>query len=330
MEILIAPGSINVDLILRTDTVRGPKTFRGRFSQSQGGKGSNQALAARRASAGHSVKLVGAVGRDTWGDRARSVLRDSGVDITHVRCCDHHPTGVVMEYLYADGEVTIGLEPGANDAVTADDIEQTRPAIERAGILLTQIENPMASVERALSIAHNVSVPTVLDPSIVPDDEAQHRRLFDTLLPMVQCIAPNRSEAEQLTGIAVHDDATALQAARVLHQHVPLVLLTRGADGALVSRADKACFLRGHKVAAIDGGAAGDTFRGAFTLAVCEALGTRNNLASLTMEEVTEAARFGNAAAAICVTRSGACEAIPTRDEIEAQLRDNVEMEPAS
>ena len=123
-HIVIAPGSINVDLILRTDVLKGPKTFRGCYSESQGGKGSNQAIAARRAGEGRHVYLVGAVGKDPWGEQALAALRDAGVDTCYVRRDATATTGVVMEYLYADGEITIGLEPGANDRVGVDDIER--------------------------------------------------------------------------------------------------------------------------------------------------------------------------------------------------------------
>lgn len=296
-HIVIAPGSINVDLILRTDVLKGPKTFRGRYSESQGGKGSNQAIAARRAGDGRQVYLLGAVGQDSWGRQALAALRDAGVDTRCVRRDATAPTGVVMEYLYADGEVTIGLEPGANDRVSVDAVEHT------------------------LRLARAAGVVTCLDPSVVPVADAERRRLFDDILPHVDLIAPNRSEAEELTGISVDDDDSAVAAARSLLNHVPVVVLTRGVDGALVARADETRFVRGFVVDSIDGGAAGDTFRGALGLALAEARETDAlPLTDLPFDALVDAARFANAAAAICVTRAGACGSIPTRPEITTQL----------
>ena len=322
-HIVIAPGSINVDLILRTHVLKGPKTFRGQYSESQGGKGSNQAIAARRAGDGRDVYLVGAVGQDEWGRRSLAALRDTGVHTQHVRCDPMAPTGVVMEYLYGDGEVTIGLEPGANDCVTMDDVGQARPIIESAALLLGQIETPLDAVEHAFQLARAARVATCLDPSVVPAAAAERRRLFDGILPNVDLLAPNRSEAEELTGVAVTDDDTALSAARQLLDHVPVVVLTRGADGALVARGEDASFVRGLAVNAIDGGAAGDTFRGAMALALAEALEDQiqvQALIDLPLDRLVGAVRFANAAAAICVTRPGACPSIPRRDEITAML----------
>ncbi len=318
---IVAPGSINIDLILRTDVLKGPKTFRGQYRESQGGKGSNQAIAARRASVTHDVFLVGAVGQDRWGDGALAALDDAAVNTRFVRRDTRAPTGVVMEYLYADGEVTIGLEPGANDQVTVDDVEQARPCIEKASILLAQIETPIDTVDHALRLARSAGVSTCLDPSVVPTAQSQRRQLFDNLLPNVDLLAPNRSEAQQLTGLAITDDESAVACARRLLEHVPIVVLTRGADGAVITRGDDLHYIRGLDVNGIDGGAAGDAFRGALGLALAERLLPHTkSLADLPFDTLIEAVHFANAAAAICVTRPGACESIPTRDQINALL----------
>ena len=328
-HIIIAPGSINVDLILRTDVRKGPKTFRGRYAESQGGKGSNQAVAAKRTSIDRDVYLVGAVGEDTWGDQAVAALTDSAVDTRFVRRDNALRTGVVMEYLYGDGELTIGLEPGANDSVSVQDIEQARAHIESATLLLGQMETPLQTVEHAFRLARTAGVSTCLDPCVVPTTDTDRQCLFDNILPNVDLIAPNRSEAEELTGVAVTDDDTALGAANMLLEHVAIVVLTRGSAGALVARRDEGssvetCFVRGLDVAAIDGGAAGDTFRGALATAIAEAQEMGNApLDRLPFETVVEAAHFANAAAAICVTRPGACPSIPTRRDV-AHLRSAV------
>ncbi len=320
-QITIAPGSINVDLILRTDVRKGPKTFRGRYAESQGGKGSNQAIAACRAGNGRPVYLVGAVGLDRWGEQALAALRAAGVDTRFVRCDPTAPTGIVMEYLYGDGEVTIGLEPGANDCVTVADVERARPIIESSALLLGQLETPLDAVEHTFRLARSTGTATCLDPSVVPVADEQRRRLFDNILPMVDLLAPNRSESAELTGVRVTDDGTALEAARRLLDHVPIVVLTRGADGALLVRGAQVHFVRGLDVDAMDGGAAGDTFRGALALALAEALETHTRpLVDLPFAALVDAVLFANAAAAICVTRPGACPSIPQRDEITALL----------
>jgi len=319
-HIVVAPGSINIDLILRTDSLKGPKTFMGHYRESQGGKGSNQAVAARLAAGRkRNVYLVGCVGRDAWGEQAVAKLEDRGVNTTHVRTTDQAPTGVVMEYLYGDGEVTIGLGLGANSEVMVADIEGARPEIEAASVLLCQIENPLPTLQRAVEVGQSNGTVICLDPSVVPEPGPGRDLFFSRVLPHVDIVAPNRSEALALTGVEVTGDASALEAARALLQTVPVAIVTRSSDGALIARGDDHYFARGHRVAAIDGGAAGDTFRGAFGAALAEAVERcGQGLMDLPFEALAGALDLANAAAALCVTRAGAYPSIPERADIDA------------
>ncbi|MEW6753592.1 MAG: ribokinase [Candidatus Latescibacterota bacterium] len=322
-HIAVAPGSINIDLILKTGSLRGPKTFRGAYTESQGGKGSNQSVAARLAS-GHQrqVYLVGCVGRDEWGDQSLGKLQEAGVNTDFVRVAHTRRTGLVMEYLYGDGEVTIGLEPGANGELTPADIDRAGAVIGSAAVHLCQMENPIATVERALGLARAGGAATVLDPSIVPDPGPDRERLFARVLPLVDVLAPNRSEALALTGVVIDGDASARQAAALLLRHAPVALITRGRDGALVARDGQCHLVRGLRVNAIDAGAAGDTYRGAFCTALAEALERHGGRpAELPFPELAGAAEYANAAAALCVTRPGAYPSIPSRAETEAFRR---------
>lgn len=320
--LVIAPGSINVDLVLKTDVLKGPKTFRGQYGETQGGKGSNQALAARRASADQrEVVLVGCVGQDEWGAQALQVLEDSGITTDQIRVDETTRTGVVMEYLYGDGEVTIALDLGANGAVRATDIDRSADLIDVASLLLAQIETTLDALECAVRRARSVGVPTILDPSIIPDDDTERQRLMNDILTHVDVIAPNRSEALSLSGVEITDDTSALAAADVIREHVPIVVITRGADGAVVVRGQDHQIVQGLRVDAIDGGAAGDTFRGAFAMAIAEARdATSCPLDELPFEVLVQAAEFANAAAALCVTREGAAPSIPDRTRINQML----------
>ena len=322
-HIAVAPGSINIDLILKTDTRKGPKTFKGHYRESQGGKGSNQAVAARLASGRQrEVYLVGCVGQDGWGDQAIAKLADRGVNTEHVRATDQAPTGVVMEYLYGDGEVTIGLGLGANLEVMIADIEGARPAIEEATVLLCQVETPLPALQRAVELARSGGAVVCLDPSVVPEPGPDLEMLLKGVFPHVHLVAPNRSEALALTGVSVIDDASALDAARILLERVEVAIVTRGPDGALIARNGEHHFARGYRVAAIDGGAAGDTFRGTFAAALAEAMDRRSHgFEDLAFTDLAGALDLANAAAALCVTRTGACPSIPERREIDAFMR---------
>jgi len=318
--ICIAPGSINIDLILKTDILKGPKTFKGHYTESQGGKGANEAVAIRRASnEERDVYLVGCVGRDHWGNQALEKLKAVGVNTDFIKITDHSGTGVVLEYLFGDGEVTIGLGLGANNELTVEDIDKASQVIKSAKILLTQIENPIEVVEYCIRLAKSNGVITFLDPSVVPEPGDERKLLFDRILPRVDILAPNRSETLALTGVSIRDKSSALEAAEMLLREVDIVIITLGGDGALIARERNYHIVPGIKVKSIDGGAAGDTFRGVF----CEALvgiseEKNQGLADIGFDDLGQAAEFANYAAALCVTRSGAYPSIPTRAEIEA------------
>jgi ribokinase len=145
----------------------------------------------------------------------------------------------------------------------------------------------------------------------------------------VHLVAPNRSEALALTGVSVMDDASALAAARALLERVEVAIVTRGPDGALIARPGEHYFARGHRVAAIDGGAAGDTFRGAFGAALAQIMDQRGvAFGDLALEDLAGALDLANAAAALCVTRPGAYPSIPERADIDAFMRDHPRAEP--
>ena len=110
-HICIAPGSINIDLILKTNALKGLKTFKGHYSETQGGKGANEAVAIRLASnEARDVYLVGCVGRDNWGQQALEKLKAKGVNTDFIKIIDSCRTGVVVEYLYGDGQVDNNAE----------------------------------------------------------------------------------------------------------------------------------------------------------------------------------------------------------------------------
>ena len=318
-HICVAPGSINIDLILKTDTLKGPKSFKGVYTESQGGKGLNQAAAARLAGGPEAeVVLVGCVGRDGRGDQALAELRARGVNADLTTVTDAAPTGVVLGYLYGDGEVTIGLGLGANSQLAVADIDRAGEVIRGARVLMSQIESPIEVVEHSIRMAKANGAITFLDPSVVPQEGEDRERLFHEILPHVDILAPNRSEALALTGMSVADTSDAMAAAEILLEHVGVALITMGPNGALVHRGRDYHVVPGLPVNAIDATAAGDTFRGAFCAALAKVSAPLEpGVGGIPFEDLGAAAEFANAAAALGVTRSGACPSIPTRAEIE-------------
>lgn len=299
---LVVLGSINADHILNLERFPSPgETLTGhRYQVAFGGKGANQAVAAGRS--GADIAFIACVGDDDTGERVRQQLKQDRVDITPVGVVKGEATGVALIFVNGDGENVIGIHAGANGCLSPEMVQAERERIRTARALLMQLESPLESVLAAARIARNSDTLTVLNP-------APARALPDELLALIDIITPNETEAEGLTGVAVKDDASAAQAAQVLHDKgIATVLITLGKRGVWLSENGKGQRIAGFSVKAVDTIAAGDTFNGALVTAILEG------------KALPQAVRFAHAAAAIAVTREGAQPSVPWREEIDAFL----------
>ena len=213
-------------MVLDVDELPRPgQTVLGRNFQSfAGGKGANQAVAARRA--GGEVCFVAAVGNDDPGRQAIATLNAEGIDVTKLLILDDTPSGVALIFVSGSGENCIAVAPGANSALSAGYLQENRDLFASAGIVLLQLETPLETVAAAVELARHFEIPCVLNP-------APAAELPDSILGALFCITPNQHEAEVLTGIAVADPDNAARAANVLLQRgvstwsIPLALATR-------------------------------------------------------------------------------------------------------
>lgn len=296
-------GSINVDLVVRTLRIPQPgETITGSsLAHYPGGKGANQAVAAARL--GAHVCLVGCVGDDQFGAEQVHSLQGSGVDIHAVCVRTGTTTGTaVITVEEASGQNQIVIVPGANAAITPDDVERSRQALAQAKVVIAQLEIPLPVVEKAAQIASACGAVFILNP-------APAQPLPPSLLAQVDVLTPNEHEAEQLTGVPVTDLAGARQAAGLLRsQGVGAVIITLGNRGIYAQDATGEFSLPAHHVAVVDTVAAGDAFTGALAVALAENATLR------------DAAAFANAAAAVAVTRLGAQPSLPIRAEVAAML----------
>jgi ribokinase len=212
-------------------------------------------------------------------------------------------SGTAMIVLDASGQNQIVVANGANDTLTAADVQGCQQQIRRSDALVVQLETSPESVRAALETAHECGTMTVLNP-------APFSAVDDDLLQLCHVIIPNENEASHLSGITVQDLASAGEAARIIRARAPaaVVLVTLGPKGVWLDTPDFVGHVPGFPVAAVDTVGAGDTFIGAYVVRLVEKAGAR------------EAARFGCAAAAIAVTRRGAQASIPDRAEVEAWL----------
>ena len=300
---VVVVGSSSIDMIVQVERIPGigETVIGGKFNSAGGGKGANQAVTAARA--GAKVVFVGRIGRDNFGKAVAKGLKGAGIDVTHLTPDEKEPTAVAFIFVGSGGENSIAVASGANLRLNPKDVAKARSAFTPGRILLVQLETPLPSVSAAAALAHRSGMSVILNP-------APARALPDSLLRKVDVITPNEHEAETLTGIRVDGEAAASRAADRLHARgVKTVIITLGARGAYVSGKGVRMLVPAFKAKAVDTTAAGDVFSGAFAVAVAEG------------RALLDAVRFGQAAAAISVTRLGAQPSVPARPEIERLLK---------
>ncbi len=278
------------------------ETVAGRdFALNAGGKGSNQAVAAARA--GGSVALLTKIGRDTFAALADETWDEAGVTFAGTRVADA-PTGAAFIFVDdATGDNAIIVTPGAAGTISPADVEGWGETIRGARVLVTQLEQPLAAAHRALAVARESGVRTILNP-------APATELDDAMLALCDVITPNGIEAAQLTGIAVDGPESAGEAARALvARGAGAAVVTLGAEGAVLHDGTETRHVAGRIAGeVVDTTGAGDAFNGTLALALSEGW------------DLSRALDFANAAGALSVTRPGAAPSMPHRAEITALL----------
>ena len=307
MTTIVVVGSLNMDFVVAVDRLPAPgETVLGRdFQMIPGGKGANQACAAARlAGLSTTVRMIGRVGYDVFGDHLKASLSAAGVDVSAVHASRAQPTGVALISVERSGQNSIVVASGANHALAAQDVQGMRTSFEGASFALFQLESPLDTVAAALKRAQAEGARTILDP-------APAQALPDEVLSAVDMLTPNESEALALLGRppgrVSASDAPAL--ARSLLERGPgAVVLKLGDQGSFYCDRKVELLSGAFEVTARDTTAAGDVFNAALAIAMAEGRDLAGSL------------RFANAAAAISVTRPGAQASVPARAEVEAFL----------
>lgn len=290
-------GSANIDLTFRTSRLPQPgETLAGSgFHLGQGGKGANQAVAAARL--GARVSMVTRVGRDVFGDQLLANFRSHEIDTCHVIVDRKRPSGVAAIVVDDQARNCILVVPGANHALSPQDVRAAAGTIQAADLLLCQLEVPLDTVWEAFRLAKSAGVRTLLNP-------APATALPDDLLRLTDLCVPNEKELELLTGLGVGDVAEATTAAQVLRARGPgLVIVTLGERGALVVDCQAAELVPALPVAAVDTSGAGDAFIGGLAV-------------FLAQQVLRDAVRRANAVAALAVTALGTQTALPTAEQL--------------
>jgi ribokinase len=238
------------------------------------------------------------LGSDDFGNSYYRGLEGEGMDLRFLRRTEAQPSGVALIFVAPDGENVIAVAPGANDALTAEDVDAAEEAFRDADAVLLQLEVPLAAVRRAAEWGRRFGARVVLNPAPAPSEP-----LPTDLLALVDVLTPNEHEILALTGIC-DDPRAAIRGLR--EAGVGAVTMTLGADGALLVSGDGEAKIPGRKVEAVDATGAGDCFNGALTTALAEGL------------SLEDAARWATVAASISVTRMGAQPSLPMREETDA------------
>jgi ribokinase len=294
-------GSCVVDLTVFTDQFpRAGETLIGRhFDLGFGGKGANQAVAAKLC--GAEVSMVGRVGDDLFGPATLENLRQRGIDAAHVQIVEGVSSGVAPIFVESSGQNRIVVVTGANDGLRPEDVDAAAATLERVGCIVLQLEVPLETVYHAVRFARARGIRCILNP-------APARPLDLAAVREVDYFIPNEHEAEALTGIAVRTAEDARRSAEYLRgAGVRRVILTLGARGAYWATGETMELIPAFAVEARDTTGAGDAFIGSLAVFLAEGCGER--------EAVARASLY----AALSTTRVGTQKSFFTRAEFDTQ-----------
>lgn len=298
---VVCVASWNADLIshVTRPIARGETLMASVFAISPGGKGSNAAVAAARQ--GAHVALITRIGDDDFGRMGMALWQSEGIATAHVEQAAGERSGVAQILVYADGDNSIAVYPGAGAGLGARHAQAASDLIKQCRVVMASCEVPLEATHAAFRIAREAGALTLLNP-------APARPLDDTLLALVDVLTPNQSELFQLAG-APPDTPVEKAAAQLLARGAQAVVVTLGAAGCQLHRRGEALVtVPGRTMAVCDTIGAGDTFTGALAAALARG------------DALEPAVRWANAAAALSVTKHGAIDGIPRHEDVAALL----------
>ena len=292
-------GSANVDLTIFNDTFPRPgeTIFGKRFDLGFGGKGANQAVAARRC--GASVGMVAKVGNDLFGPATVKNFESQGIDASHVRIAEGVSSGVAPIFVDSSGQNRIVVIKGANEQLSAEDVDAAAPLLNKADTILLQFEIPLPTVYHTIQYAKAHGIRCIVNPApALPLDFRE--------IAAADYFVPNESEAEAITGIPVHNLEEAKRCANyLLAQGLTKIVITLGERGSLLVTAQGLELIPAFKVDPIDSTGAGDAFIGSFAVFLAEGL--------TDTEALTRASLY----AALSTTQVGTQKSFPSREDFE-------------
>ncbi len=296
-------GSANVDLTTFSDRFprAGETIFGEHFDLGWGGKGANQAVAARLC--GADVAMIARVGDDLFGPATITNFAAQGIDASQVRIIEGTSSGVAPIFVESNGQNRIIVVKGANDKLLPADVDEARPVLEAADCIVLQFEIPLQTVYHTVKLARERGIRCIVNPAPAqPVDLAA--------LAGVDYFVPNETEAETITGMPVRsvEDARAC-AAHFVRQGVKRVIITLGEKGALLAHDGGIDLIAPYPVATKDTTGAGDAFVGSFAVFLGEGMPERDAIAR------------ANLYAALSTMNVGTQKSFVTRERFDEEWR---------
>ena len=294
-------GSANTDLTTFSDSFPRPgeTIFGTSFDLGFGGKGANQAVAARLC--GADVVMVAKVGNDLFGEATVKNFVSLGIDASHVRIVDGASSGVAPIFVDPSGQNRIIVVKGANDTLKPADVDAAAADLRTVDTIVLQFEIPLETVYYAVRLAHQNKIRCIVNPAPAQPADLAALSVADYLIP-------NETEAEIIAGVPVHSIEEARRcASALLAKGFRKVVITLGSRGSLLATADGAELMPPSPVSPKDTTGAGDAFIGSFAVFLAEGLPEKDALAR------------ANLYAALSTMRVGTQKSFPKRDEFEAE-----------
>lgn len=296
MNRIVVVGACNMDLVSYVPRLPNMgETLHGeRFQMGFGGKGANQAVMS--AKLGAEVTLISKVGQDIFGEKTINNLKKYNISTEHVSVTDEGFTGVAPIAVDPDGNNAIIIVTGANDILSEQDILQARESIEKADVLICQLEIPEKITLKALEIAHKAETMTIFNPAPARKD------LPEGFFEYSDILCPNENEAELLSGAPVDSISSAKNAGKILlSKGARSIVLTLGKKGSILIEKDNTKHFPAPEVEAVDTTGAGDAFIGSLGYYLSEsgsiddAIRKANIVASFSVQKPGTQASFPNA-----------------------------------
>jgi ribokinase len=294
-------GSANVDLTTFTSQFPKPSEtiFAEKFDLGFGGKGANQAVAARLC--GAEVFMVARVGSDLFGPATIENFRKQGINSTHVKQVDGWSSGVAPIFVEPNGQNRILVVKGANDALKPADVDAASDVLKSVDCIVLQFEIPLETVYYTIAFAQKNSIRCILNP-------APAQPVNMDALTGLDYFVPNEHEAEAITGAGVKDVDDARRCAETLvNRGIQRVIITLGANGSLLATSERSDHIPPFLVQSIDSTGAGDAFIGSFAVFLGEGVAER------------EAVRRANLYAGLSTTGVGTQKSFYDRARFDAE-----------